>query len=98
MNKGKTTASASRRTAARRDIATSGDDNSTIGSSVIAGVTQIELDGNRQQHRDQHRECKRRGERDDERAALRLGRPQRVADRGPARPRRHTQRTIAATA
>src|ERR1700724_124951 len=40
--KGKTTASASRRTAARRDSATSGDDNSTIGNSVIAGVTQID--------------------------------------------------------
>src|SRR5580700_11470240 len=40
--KGKTTASASRRTAARRDSATSGDDNSTTGNSVIAGVTQID--------------------------------------------------------
>src|ERR1700722_20310261 len=42
ITKGKTTASAKRRTAARRDIVTSGDDNSTIGSSVIAGVTQID--------------------------------------------------------
>src|SRR3984957_14897015 len=42
MHKGKTTASANRRTAARRDIATSGDDSSTTGNSVIAGVTQID--------------------------------------------------------
>src|SRR5580700_12080660 len=42
MIKGKTTASASRRTAAGRGNATSGDDNSTIGNSVIAGVTQID--------------------------------------------------------
>src|SRR5580704_3817608 len=42
MHKGKTTASASRRTAARRDIATSGDDSRTTGKSVIAGVTQID--------------------------------------------------------
>src|SRR5579864_1051222 len=42
MLKGKTTASASRRTAASRGSATSGDDNSTIGNSVIAGVTQID--------------------------------------------------------
>src|ERR1700730_8420591 len=42
MIKGKMTASASRRTAARWGIATSGDDNSTIGNSVIAGVTQID--------------------------------------------------------
>src|ERR1700685_942777 len=42
MTKGETTASASRRTAASRGIATSGDDSSTIGNSVIAGVTQID--------------------------------------------------------
>src|ERR1700693_6209295 len=42
MHKGKTTASANRRTAAGRDIATSGDDSSTTGNSVIAGVTQID--------------------------------------------------------
>src|ERR1700724_3035201 len=40
--RGKPTASAKRRTAARRDIVTNGDDNSTIGNSVIAGVTQID--------------------------------------------------------
>ena len=38
MIKGKTTASANRRMAAKRDIATSGDDKSTTGNSVIAGV------------------------------------------------------------
>src|ERR1700730_1948721 len=42
MHKGKTTASANRRTAARRDTATNGDASSTIGNSVIAGVTQID--------------------------------------------------------
>src|SRR5580704_6054339 len=42
MIKGKTTARASKRTVARRGTATSGDDNSTIGNSVIAGVTQID--------------------------------------------------------
>src|SRR5580704_9371724 len=42
MTKGKTAASASRRTAARRGIATSGDDSNTIGNKVIAGVTQID--------------------------------------------------------
>src|SRR5260370_32153264 len=42
MTKGKTTASATRRTAARRDIATNGDDSRTTGNSVIAGVTQID--------------------------------------------------------
>src|ERR1700684_3467133 len=42
MHKGKTTASANRRTAAGRDIATSADDSSTTGNSVIAGVTQID--------------------------------------------------------
>src|ERR1700692_3724075 len=42
MIKGKATASANTRTAARRGIATSGDDNNTIGNSVIAGVTQID--------------------------------------------------------
>src|SRR5258708_28742023 len=42
MTKGKTTARASRRTAARRDIATNGDDSRTTGSSVIAGVIQID--------------------------------------------------------
>src|SRR3984957_4083499 len=40
--RGKTTASDKRRTAARRDIVTCGDDSSTIGNSVIAGVTQID--------------------------------------------------------
>src|SRR5580698_7663582 len=42
MSSGKATASASRRTAARRDIATRGDDSRTTGKSVIAGVTQID--------------------------------------------------------
>src|SRR5580700_4482998 len=42
MTKGKITARASSRTAAGRGIATNGDDSSTIGNSVIAGVTQID--------------------------------------------------------
>src|ERR1700675_1265709 len=42
INNGKTTASANRRTAARRDIATRGDDSSKTGKSVIAGVTHID--------------------------------------------------------